>query len=66
MDSPDFNGTFPGQGVHTRKSKAGTPLPRADLSMPKTSHAVPNSNIEKLGTTMTATDVSMLPLWQEF
>ena len=40
MDRPDFSRTSPGSGVQTRKSKAGTPLPRSDLSMPNTSKAV--------------------------
>jgi hypothetical protein len=65
MDRPDLSLTVPGSGAHTRKSNAGTPPPRAVLSMPNTSQAVANSKIEKLGTTMTATDLSMSPLWQK-
>ena len=65
MDSPDFIGTSPGTGVQTRKSNAGTPFPRAERSMPNTSKAVANSKIEKLGTTIIATDLIMPPFWQK-
>ena len=64
-DRPDFIETSPGTGVQTRKSKAGTPVPRSDRSTPKTSNAVPNSKIEKCGTTIIATDVIMTPFWQK-
>ena len=33
--------------------------------MPNTSNAVANSKIEKLGTTIIATDLIMPPLWQK-
>ncbi len=65
MDRPDLSGMSPGSGAQTRKSKAGTPFPRSERSMPKTSKAVANSKIEKLGTTIIATDLIMIPVWQK-